>query len=71
MKLRDEYGRQIDATKAQEEHLSQLMEDLQRENEIKMEKRSKLLEENQAMEQEINEILEENKLLENEIDKLG
>lgn len=71
MKLKDEYGRQIDATKAQEEHLAQLMEDIERENEIKMEKRSKLVEENQNLEQDINEIIEENKLLESEIEKMG
>ena len=47
------------------------MEDLSRENEMRMEKRSKLIEGNLGLEQEINEILEENKLLENEIYKLG
>lgn len=71
MKLKEEYGRQIEATKAQEDHMGQLMEDLQKDIEAKMEKRARLVDENTNTEQEINDVLEENKLLESEIDKLG
>lgn len=51
--------------------MNQLIEDIQKDIENLMEKRSKLLDENSNTEAEINDILEENKLLEGEIDKLG
>ena len=71
MKLKDEYGRQIEASKDQEEHLNQLIEDLQKEIDEKMEKRTKVHDENMETENDLNDILEENKMLETEIEKLG
>ena len=45
-KLKDEYGRQIEAIKSQTEHLNNLIEELQKEIEQKMAKKNQLEEEN-------------------------
>ena len=45
-KLKDEYGRQIEAIKIQTEHLNNLIEELQKEIEQKMAKKNQLEEEN-------------------------
>lgn len=70
-RLRQEYGKEIDALNARIDHINHLIEDLQREVDDKADQESKKENTNTEVEGELSEVVEENKLLKTELQRLG